>query len=234
MKFRLIEESASKHLREIIDKIDFIIMTDDINDYHFSTNESFNENVYEDEIEIYNEENLLNLTDAQLMQMPLEKIHTFTNTELLERIYNIDKSALSADQIELLQRYYKQYNVIADSDDIEYFLSKLKECDDIWISASFKNRNFAKRYGLKTHDLLDIIKHLKPSDYIESRKSINIGHLGDNLMIFQPTTVVVKDNIFEGLIIYIKIDVDESSGDICAVISFHETNHRNKLKDDKQ
>ena len=233
MKFTLIEGSPAKHLKEIVDKIDFIILTDDVNNYHFSTNESFSTDLYEDDIEVYGEENLLNLTDEQLMQLPLEKIRSFTNTELLERIYNLNKSILSVDQIELLQNHYKQYNVVANSDDIEHFLSKLKECDDIWVSASLKNRNFAKRYGLKTHDLLSIIKQLKPSDYVENRKSFNLGHLGDNLMIFQPTTIVVKNNIFESLIIYIKIDVDESSGDICAVISFHETNHRNKLKDGK-
>ena len=217
-----------KHLRNIIDRIDCIILKSDARNYHFTTNEIINNHLYEDEqdIEIYPEENLLNLTDYQLSLIPIDKTATFTNTELLDRLYKIDSSKLSNTQIRALQNYYRAHSVIMDEKDVEDFLKKLKMCDLLVISDRQKNLDFVRRYHFNNNEILEILRQLQVSDYVENRKSINIGHLGDNLIIFQPSLVVIKDKTFEGLIIYLKIDIDESNGNIYVAVSFHETDKR--------
>ena len=232
MRFRIIEEKEPKHLRDIIQHIDTVVVVDDVFNYHFSTDEVIDESLYEDEedIEIYTEENLLNLTDEQLLQIPKDQIHGFTNTELIERIYNLDKSLLSAKQIEILKEYCKKYRVRIDSKDVDYFLSKLKKCTRVNIAPRPKNDDFMNEYDLSENDILNILKQLTIFDYIENRKSINLGHLTNNLMVFQPSSVVVDGKVFKGLYLYIKVDMVSSTDKVWVVISFHETKKKTTLK----
>ena len=226
MKFKLIEDDNVKHLRDFFDKIDFVVIVPNIEDFHFSTDEVVDESLYNEaeDVEIYREENLLYLTDKQLMQIPVEQISAFTNVELIERIYRIDKEKLSFKQIELLQTYYEKYRAVISREDVQYFLNKLHRCNNVSVIPRTKNDAFFNLYNLVEKDKYAVIRQLKVSDYVESRKSYNIGHLGNNLIIFQPDTIIIDGNIFKGVTIYIKIDLNMTSDTTVVAISFHDTN----------
>lgn len=230
MKFKVLKESTQpKHLKDVVHKIDVIALVDNINDYHFTTDETYDESLYEsDDTDKLPEEDLLDLTDEQLLQLPKEMIHTFTNTELLDRLNSLDKTLLSPSQIEILRTYYKDYKVVIDKSDVEDFLSKLSKCSSVTRVATKKNRNFSRTFKFTDDEVLGAIKQLKASDYVMNRKDFSIGHIGDNLMVFEPSTIVIDGNVFKGLIIYIKIDVDESNDYNVVALSFHETNAKNK------
>ena len=111
-----------------------------------------------------------------------------------------------------------------DKSDVEDFLRKLRMCDLVVVTERRKNLDFIARYHLGNDEILNILKQVKASDYVENRRSINIGHLGDNLIIFEPSVIIIDGERFTGLIIYVKIDIDESNGNTYVAISFHDTN----------
>ena len=225
------EDYETKHLRDIIKKIDIIYIYGDVTkDFHFSSDEIVDNALKEDNnIDVLPEADLLNLSDAQILSLSNEKIHSFTNTELLDRIFQADKNRLCTNQLEILQKYFTEYKVILDQKDVQDFLNKLQKCSKLFYERTTKNSDFINRFDLTPDDILNILKQLTVTDYVENRKSFSVGHLGNNLMIFQPSTIVVENNVFEGLFIYIKIDIDESNGLVCVAVSFHETNKRSKL-----
>ncbi|MBQ6654126.1 MAG: hypothetical protein IJM79_01195 [Erysipelotrichaceae bacterium] len=225
------EMEEEKHLRDFIKKVDYLWVVNDIDEHHFSTDEVIDEQCLredEDDIEIYPEENLLNLSDDQLLQIPEDRIHGFTNTELLDRFYKLDKTKLSANQIAVLTNYYEVYRAVIDKEDLELILDKLKKCSEVYVEPTRKNREFMVTFNISNEDVLSIVKQLTVSDYVGSRKSFNAYHLGDNLLVFEPTTVIVNDEVMTGVIIYMKINVDMITGDVGVLVSCHSTNHRNQ------
>ena len=46
-------------------------------------------------------------------------------------------------------------------------------------------------------------------------------------MVFEPSTIILNGNIFNNLIIYVKIDISKTSGTDIVAVSLHETNKRN-------
>ena len=126
-----LNESVNSVLKKAISKIDQIFVVDDVNDFHFTSDEVVNKSYLEslledDDIEVLPEENLLNLSDEELLELSADEIHSFTNSELLDRIYLLDKSRLSKNQINSLLNYYKTWRAVISEDDVNYILNKLK------------------------------------------------------------------------------------------------------------
>lgn len=97
--------------------------------------------------------------------------------------------------------------------------------------SNFENhkKDCINMYNLKPDDYFEVIRQLKVSDYYKSTRDFNLGHFGNNLMIFQPKNIKLANKKLDNLTIYIKFDVDETDGITVVMISFHNTNKQNNL-----
>jgi len=101
-------------------------------------------------------------------------------------------------------------------------IDKLKKCSIIHSNDYYKVNNFLKKTNLTLSDCLEIIHGLNTSDYFACTKSINPDHLNNTLIIFEPELIKLKDGrTFSNLIIYLKIDLDETTEDAVALVSIH-------------
>lgn len=110
---------------------------------------------------------------------------------------------------------------IISKEDVDKILDDLNQCDSIFLTPRDKNDEFRKKHNLRAEDYLDIIHQLKVSDYYRSAKSDNADFKGDDLIIFEPDHIEIKNKHLSNIIIYIKIDVTESIGNV-VFISVHE------------
>lgn len=218
------ENEKLPHLKDVLKKVSHIVIYNDINDVHFFNFLELTEDV--DDIEDSEEAFYLGLTDEQLKGVKNEKIHTFTNLELLDRICKLDKSKLSAEQISLLREKYKE-KIIVDRDDVEVFIECIKSCKYSSVADRRKNREFMDKYDLSEDDAVKLFKSITINDYVNSTRSINKNHFGNNLIVFEP--IVKLNGQKTPICIYVKIDLDETTGDSIAYISFHDGERKENL-----
>ena len=119
-------------------------------------------------------------------------------------------------------------DTIISKSDVENILSKIKKCNSVFVEPRPKNASFISKYNLSSNDCKAILDSLTVDDYIKNTISVNSNNLGDNLIIFEPSTLVINGNQIEGVIIYIKIDMDESTDTSVVAVSFHQTNRKDK------
>ena len=218
------ENEKLPHLKDVLKKVSHIVIYNDINDVHFFNFLELTEDV--DDIEDSEEAFYLGLTDEQLKGVKNEKVHTFKNLELLDRICKLDKSKLSAEQISLLREKYKE-KIIVDRDDVEVFIECIKSCKYSSVADRRKNREFMDKYDLSEDDAVKLFKSITINDYVNSTRSINKNHFGNNLIIFEP--IVKLNGQKTQICIYVKIDLDETTGDSIAYISFHDGERKENL-----
>lgn len=222
-----LKESNSniRHLSDVVKKIDLFKVFADIDDAHYDIfDESLCEDIEDDEQLFY-----LGWSDEQLKELAKEDTKDFTNFELLDRLYKLNKELLSKEQLELLKNNFRQ-KIVIDREDVEDLLNKFKSCDNIWIEPYKKNRKFMQENNLTENDCLAIVHNLKISDYYANTKSINDNYLGNNIMIFEPKNVVKNDGTKLGdFTVYVKLDIDEMTNDTIALISIHKALEQNKL-----
>lgn len=212
------------HLKDLIKDITGIVLYNDINDAHILSTIQLEEDI--DDIEDSFEATCLNMSDKQLTTISDEDLHRITNVELLDRLVKICKDRLSVNQIKLLQDFYKQ-KIIIDKEDIQVLLNCVKLCNNLFIGSRYKNIEFIKKYNLNCNDILDIIKNLTVNDYYTNTRSINFNHLRNSLIIFEPT--ITKNENIINLCIYVKLDIQERTGDTIMLVSIHEIPKSNKL-----
>lgn len=219
------EQSNEKpmHLRDIVKSVSNIVLYNNIGDAHFLN--FLPSSIDEDADDAADSEDAsrLSMTDSQIKTIPDEDVHKITNIELLDRICKVDKTKLSDEQIKLLKALYKE-KVVADEADIRVLLGCIQKCNSLFTEARPVNMRFMSKYGLKDDDVLGILKHLTVSDYYRSTRSINFNHLGNNLLIFEP--IVNFGSKQQQLCIYLKLDVDLTSGDCVVLVSIHEGKHQ--------
>lgn len=218
------ENEKLPHLKDVLKKVSHIVIYNDINDVHFFNFLELTEDV--DDIEDSEEAFYLGLTDEQLKGVKNEKVHTFKNLELLDRICKLDKSKLSAEQISLLREKYKE-KIIVDRDDVEVFIECIKSCKYSSVADRRKNREFMDKYDLSEDDAVKLFKSITINDYVNSTRSINKNHFGNNLIVFEP--IVKLNGQKTPICIYVKIDLDETTGDSIAYISFHDGERKENL-----
>lgn len=148
---------------------------------------------------------------------------TITDIILFDDISNID---LVDD--EDLDGAYKQLNeeVIGkytiSSDEVQNILDGLKNCTKIVKNDYFKTNNFLKTNNLTLDDCIEIIHNLKISDYYANFKSTNEYYLNNTLIVFEPKVVELSDGRkFSNLVLYLKIDLNETTKDAVALVSLH-------------
>ena len=218
------ENEKLPHLKDVLKKVSHIVIYNDTNDVHFFSFLELTEDV--DDIEDSEETFYLGLTDEQLKNTNNEKIHTFKNLELLDRIYKLDKSKLSAEQLDLLREKYKE-KILVDKDDVEVFIECMKSCEHSLVADRRKNREFMDKYNLSEDDMVKLFKSVTINDYTNNTKSINKNHFGNNLIIFEPVATLNSQKT--PICIYVKIDLEETTGDSIVYISFHDGERKENL-----
>lgn len=216
------------HLSEIVPRINSIIFCEDILRQPCIISASEELEDLPDGMDLTDEQALVTLTDEQLSQIETSDVRNFTNPELLNRIARIDKSKLSFNQIQFLKQYNRQNQFIIDENDVKDLIEKLGKCTNIsYPGQHWKTNKFAldSSGNLRKSDCLDIIHNLEVGDYVASGNSDNLGYLGNNIIIFEPTEDWKTNTgiVFHDLIIYVKLDIDQTDDITVAIISIHQT-----------
>ena len=217
-------DNKTIHLKDIVKRVIDIVVYEDIKDAHFLNFLECPDDV--EDIEDSEEVIYLDMSDEQLKQFTPEQVHKFTNIELLDKINNVYKEALNEKQIQTLINLNKQQFTIT-KEDVQVLLDKLKLCKTIKVERRTKNNTFYNQYNITDSDALNIIHQLKVEDYCANTKSVNLKHLNNNLMIFEPTVEIHKFKV--SLVLYIKLDVDETTGDTVVLVSIHEATTQDPL-----
>ena len=223
-------ETEVPNLFDLINKIDFIVICDDV--FRQPSTVSAADEL-EDGEELTSEQNMITWTDKQLSELSEEEIHQFTNIELLYRLARIDKDKLSAAQLKLLQDPGSRITFKLSEEDKKKLIDSLKQCKNISYDGRHRKTNkFAldSEHNLRVQDCIDIIHHLKYTDYIYNTYSSNGQYLGDNLVVLQPNVTWRANNgmVFHNLTLYIKLDIDLTDDVTVALISFHDAKEDEK------
>lgn len=173
--------------------------------------------------EVYN-----SYSDEQLLQLSDEEIQSIRDVRLIERVAYLDRTRLSTAQLRTLTEELKKTKII-DKSDVAKIIEKLKRCNSISYEKNHPKTNrflFDDNGNFREEDCLYILQHLEIEDYVSSTRSYNPNYLGHNLIVFEPNADWELSNglIVEGLTIYVKLDVDETTGHTVALVSMHAAN----------
>lgn len=174
------------------------------------------------------EEFYLGVNDSVLLNLPKNIVHRFRNIDLLVRIAKLNGKMLSYNQYDYLKKNLKRksgHSIITDKD-IVYLLKLLKNCDNIDYSFSHSKTNefiLTKDGKLRKEDVLNVLHNLEFNDWAYKTRSVNWNHLGDTLFIFTPHVdwTTSDGKYLNNVEIYIKLDVDKTSGKTIALVSMH-------------
>lgn len=221
---RMIKSSSNElTLSDMISYIDYFVFYNNIKDAYYQVITASDEMTDEEWYLQFDDAGLKELIDdAEPKVLTDGEIHSFTNLELLDRLYKIAPDKLSKKQKTILQKEYKK-KVIIDRADVQNLLEMFRKCNDLSMAVYHsKTRKYCKDKEITEEDCLYVIHHLTISDYVANTRSINLNHVGNNLIIFEPKNVKLSDGRELGdITVYVKLDVDETDGSTVAMISFH-------------
>lgn len=112
-------------------------------------------------------------------------------------------------------------------DDVTKLLEDMKFCTAV-VLANRRRTLITENLGvgeITEEDLLNIIKNLTVEDYVKCIPNNNSTHKDTKLIVFitDKTFCLLNGNKLEGVKIYIKINLDESTEKVLVVVSFHTT-----------
>ena len=219
---RIIRPDPTVHISDLFDTIFHIRICDDLDRVILSSSDRVCANT-----DTIDESYYIQFSDAQLLELSDDIIHTFSDPRLLERIGKLDRDRLSAVQLEVLHDALSVQYII-DASDIRKLLDLIKKCTSVSYEGNHKktNRFLIDSHGrLRYDDCLAILQALQVEDYVASTRSYNFNHLGNNLIIFQPNAdwELSDGTIVCGLTIYVKLDIDETTRSAVALVSMHDT-----------
>ena len=142
----------------------------------------------------------------------------------------IDEYYNKFSDIQLLDLSDEEIHTIRDA----RLLNKLKTCTSVSYDRKHKKTNaflFDDEGKFREQDCLDIIKNLKVEDYVASTRSYNPNFLGHNLIVFEPDADWELSNgmVLHNLTVYVKLDVDETTGQCVALVSMHAVSRDDEL-----
>lgn len=215
------------HLSDILERITHIIICEDINStYGMISASSEFENDGED---MDDEQFYLTLSDSNLLELSDAEIHAISNIELIGRIAKLDIDRLSLQQRKALREAYGKKTQATEAD-IENLLKMLRDCNSISYERRHRKTNkfLTDSSGrLKESECLELLHQLTLGDYVATSKSYNPNHIGNQLFIFEPNATWETDDgtVLENIVIYIKLDIDESTKTSVALVSMHEAEY---------
>ena len=158
-----------------------------------------------------------------------------SNFEFSDIIIFDDVSVIDFDDDEDMDGAYKELEesgkktnkYIISKEEVANVLTKLRNCSKINQNDYYKTTKFLRQNKLTLSDCLEIIHSLKVEDYYANTYSTNPDHLNNILIIFAPQVVTLSDGrTFDNLIIYLKIDLDETTDEAIALVSLHKGDRR--------
>ena len=168
---------------------------------------------------------LLNKLDT-----PLKSDFEFSDIIIFDDVSVIDfedEEDLDGAYKELEESGKKTNKYIISKEEVANVLTKLRNCSKINQNDYYKTTKFLRQNKLTLSDCLDIIHNLKVEDYYANTYSTNPDHLNNVLIIFAPQVVTLSDGrTFDNLIIYLKIDLDETTDEAIALVSLHKGDRR--------
>lgn len=203
------------HISEIIGRIKYFVYATDGIDAVFGSSI-----IYDDDMQA-EVDALLSLPNERFANVPVDRLQKISDVQVIDRAVHLCKEKLSDEQIDIITREYQKKYAIKLSD-VQEILDKFRHCNDIYLSGYRKNNEFIKKYGLTNTDILNIIHSLTVNDYKSNTKDIVYPYLGDVLMIFKKHDVQLPQGSNTSIVIYIKLDIDESTDDTIAILSIHE------------
>lgn len=215
------------HLSDLIKKINFIIICDDIEKMPLTISSSESIDLLDGQ-ELSKEQDMLTWPDKYLLDLTENEVHQLSNFELLNRIAKLSKDKLSRKQVQDLQKHNRTTKFIVDEKDVENVIEMLKECKRISYAGFHKKTSrFAvdSEGEFREKDCIKVIKNLEVADYVISGHSDNYMFLGNTVIIFQPSIDWTLNNgiTLKEFTVYVKLDIDESTKLATALISFHDT-----------
>lgn len=116
--------------------------------------------------------------------------------------------------------------------DVSEILKSFASCSSI-VLANHRKRLISENLGvgpIVKEDLVNIVKHLTLEDYTKCILNSNPDHVNCRLIEFitNKSFKLLNGNTLSGVKVYIKINLDESDGDVLLAVSFHSTNNYGK------
>lgn len=224
---RMIRTVPLLHLSDILNRIDHIIICENVDNYHKVT---ASETIEDDEMT--DDEFYLTLSDSNLLELSADKLSKISNIELLGRIAKLDINKLNLHQRELLREAYRR-KVVVDKQDVEELINRLKSCNSISYERRHSKTNeflLDSNGRLPESECLSIIHQLTTSDYVATTRSYNPNHIGNYLFIFEPDCSWQTEDgtILEDITLYIKLDIDETTHNAVALVSMHVADYFSK------
>lgn len=205
---------TSTSLTDLISRIKYFVVVDNIEDCNLSVINASEDTDADDA------EYLLSLPDRLLSELTDDEIHSITNIDVLGRLAKLCEDRLTRSQINALRKEYAKKLPI-DASTKQQLLALFKQCNKVIVATRKKNTDFIAEYDLSSEDILNILHSLKPSDFNSRTRNINYGHLGNNIIILYPNILIPNKDIFVGANLYVKLDIDDQSGDAIVYISLH-------------
>ena len=163
-------------------------------------------------------------SDEELLALSSLEVHEISDFETIERIFQLDRRKLSAEQQDLITSEYAT-KIIIDRHDVENILSDLKKCDRISCTESRKNDEFDEDFEIELGDKLDVIHRLTIEDFINLTKCYSHGYEGNRLIVFMPEVDLISrgSRFHVKLLVYVKIDLSSvtRNGGVVSLVSFH-------------
>lgn len=221
--------SEKLHLSDVLKEIIYIELCKNVNTFPRSISAA--ESIDEEMFALLDDDKLLmRLSDDKLMKVSDMRIAMVMDGEVLHRLNRLCPERLCEDQLEILKKWYSDTTFLTSEEDVKYFLNKLKECNTIICRRKDRNGDYVLDSGgkLRISECLEVLKSLTYEDnYVESMHGADSNWFGDDLLVFSKTTDwTTRDGIKHmDMELYVKLDLDMTTGECAAIISFHEADH---------
>lgn len=228
------------HLSDILKRVVCIKFCDDLNREPTRLEES--SRIYADEsmddylpddnyIMTYNDDQLLGMYNDPELKVKMESL---TKPELLVRLRKLCKDNLTPEQLSIAYEYIKNKKVEIDSEGVEKLLERMKKCNNVVYLGSHNDTNIFildEDGNIRKTDCLDVVKSLTVKNWIDEMNGLDDHYFGDILIVFQTHTDWVDNdgNVQEDLCIYIKVDLNLTSGDAVLIVTMHPADTDNNV-----
>lgn len=180
----------------------------------------------------YSDKQLLDLCADDELQYQVESL---TKPELLLRIHKLNADVLTPKQLALIKKHLSKKLPKVDDAGVKVLLERMKKCHNIQYGGTHPDTNLFildPDGNIRTEDCLAVMGKLTVANWDrEPLIGQDIAYLGDILVAFQ-----VHDNWvdndgkeFEDLCIYIKIDLDQTTGDSILLVTMHPADRDDNL-----
>lgn len=174
-------------------------------------------------------------TDKQLLSMYEDEglrpqMELLTKPELLLRLYHLCRNNLTAVQLEIIKEHISGKKISITETDVEHLLEKMHKCKNIQYSGMHPETNLFvldQDGNIRTESCLSVINKLNISNWDDEMIGRDPEYLGDILVVFQihDNWIDNEGERFDDLCIYIKVDLNQTTGDGILLVTMHPSTH---------